>query len=272
MSFWRRIGGSIRSFWRRAGLKLFGPNSSFLPSAIVSIQQIDFPLRSGQASVICDYRTPLYEIVAEVADYDCYQLERCDFAAGSGGVVVDAGANIGVTAVVLADRFKGRILCLEPVPENCDWLRRNLERNAVSRAEILPIGLAGRTRRDWLWRHPEYSVSGHFDSDLRPQAHAGMVGSQADFLSLADLLVQTQAEEIVLLKLDVEGAEHEIIEALDPATARRILQITLEAHEQGLGRTAGRLARRLQSLGYRIQCLPERLGRKDLSHILAQRK
>lgn len=272
MSIWRRTHRSIRARWKRAGLRLFGPTSSFLPSPVVTVQQIDFPLKSRQGSVVCDYRTPLYEMVAEVVDYDCYQLERCDFSAGNGSVVIDAGANVGVSALVLADRFQGRVLCLEPVPENCEWLRRNIERNAVSRAEVLTIGLAGRSRRDWLWRDPEQSVSGHFDPGLSPQAHRGLLGSQADFLSITDLLVQTRAEEVVLLKLDVEGAEHEIIEALDPATARRIQQITMEVHDLETGQNSRQIARRLQFLGYQIRSIPERLGRKGLSHILAQRK
>jgi FkbM family methyltransferase len=205
-------------------------------------------------------------------DYDCYQLERCCFKAGSPGVVIDAGANVGVSAIVLADRFPGRVLCMEPVPENCEWLRRNIERNAVSRAEVLPIGLAGRSRRDWIWRDPEQSVSGHFDRELSPQSHHGLLGSEADFLSISDLLSRTGAKEVVLLKLDVEGAEHEIIDALDPTTARQIQQITMEVHDLDRGRNSRRMARKLQSLGYQIWRIPERLGRKNLSHILAQRK
>jgi hypothetical protein len=52
------------------------------------------------------------------------------------------------------------------------------------------------------------------------------------------------------LKLDCEGAEHEIVASMTPATARRIAQITMELHKVP-GFDAQTLKERLEQLGYR---------------------
>ncbi|MFT3830066.1 MAG: FkbM family methyltransferase [Opitutaceae bacterium] len=271
MTLWRRIRHALR--WRlkriRERLGLANP-TAFIPSLVISRQQMDFPCGGGTASVISDYRTPLYETVAEVMDYDCYQLRDCDWTDHGRSIVVDAGANVGVTAVAFAGLFTGRIICLEPVPENLGWLRENLARNSIDRAEIWPVGVAGTTRRDWLWRDPEQSVSAHFNADLTPAFTAGLSGTEAEFLTLSDILERAGAEDIALLKLDIEGAEHEVIATLDASVARRIRQITFEVHESGAGANMRILCRRLESLGYRLTRRPERFGRKGLGHLLAR--
>ncbi len=151
-----------------------------MPAAVIVRQQVDFQYAGQPMSVVSDYRTPLYDTVAEVMEYDCYQLCGCDWTDSGGGIVVDAGANVGVSALALAGRFPGRIICLEPVPENLRWLQENLASNGAARAEVWPVGLAGCARRDWLWRDPEQSVSAHFNADLAPGVATSLVGTEAD--------------------------------------------------------------------------------------------
>ena len=242
-----------------------------MPAAVIVRQQVDFEYLGQPMSVASDYRTPLYETVAEVMDYDCYQLCGCDWTDSGGGIVVDAGANVGVSALALAGRFPGRIICLEPVPENLRWLQENLANNSVSRAEVWPVGLAGCARRDWLWRDPEQSVSAHFNADLAPGDATCLFGTEANFLTVPDILSRAKAEQIVLLKMDIEGAEHEIMASFSEAIARRVRQITFEVHDIDYGTNQRSLCRRLHALGYRVTIRPERFGRKGLSHVLAQR-
>jgi len=39
-------------------------------------------------------------MIAEVVDYDCYQLKKLEWESGRDRYIVDIGANVGVTALV----------------------------------------------------------------------------------------------------------------------------------------------------------------------------
>jgi FkbM family methyltransferase len=80
-----------------------------------------------------------------------YVLERRELLhrVEPGGLVVDVGANIGYMAMLIADEVgpSGRILCLEPVPENLHELRRNIELNRLDRIEVMPMAAGDRNGR-----------------------------------------------------------------------------------------------------------------------------
>jgi FkbM family methyltransferase len=78
-----------------------------------------------------------------------------------GGTVLDVGANIGCYTVPMAIRAKslgGRVVAIEPVPSNVQWLRHNLAINECSSiVDIHEIGLSDQTgnaeivlTEDWL--------------------------------------------------------------------------------------------------------------------------
>jgi hypothetical protein len=69
---------------------------AFLAAPSVERQTIRFRFLGRTLTVEADYDTPLYETVAEVVDYDCYQLRRVADALRN-TAVLDVGANIGVT-------------------------------------------------------------------------------------------------------------------------------------------------------------------------------
>jgi hypothetical protein len=74
----------------------------------------------------------LYEVLA----FKAYHISSALLPADNVRVIVDCGANIGITSLFLAARYpRAKILSVEPHPENFALLKTNVE--AVSR--ILPI-------------------------------------------------------------------------------------------------------------------------------------
>jgi len=71
-------------------------------------------------------------MIAEVVDYDCYQLKKIEWEPGRDRCIVDIGANVGVTALVLSQIPGARVVCYEPDAGNCSFLRGNIERNGGS--------------------------------------------------------------------------------------------------------------------------------------------
>jgi len=218
-----------------------------------------------------DFRTPLYEMVSELAGVDCYGLSDLVALKRPGDVVVDAGANIGVASLVMAARFGCTVYALEPVVENVEMLRRNLAANAEDRVQVIQAGLAGSDRTDRLWQDPAQSVSAHFNEVATLERPAGLRPIEAEFVSLRTLLARVGVNDVLLLKMDIEGGEYEVVQSLDPMMARRIRSISLEVHDQGAGRNVRAISAHLRALGYDVSVRPHIGDRRTLHYLLARR-
>src|SRR5260370_37471881 len=96
----------------------------FIPAPSIRRQRME--VRIGGEIVVfeADYATPLYETIAEIVDYDCYQLGKIQFSRSNNNVVLDIGANIGVSALAFSQYHSGKIICFEPIERNCALLDR----------------------------------------------------------------------------------------------------------------------------------------------------
>jgi FkbM family methyltransferase len=147
--------------------------------------------------------------------------------------IVDGGANIGMFSVLASGYFPDvPIVCYEPDGENVSHLKRNLELNKI-RAEVFSKGLWSSDRT--LYFHPADSYTGHVsESPSRFPIEC----------------VAAKVENGCWLKLDIEGAEYEVL----PEILRRGLRpgfISMEIHfnnEKG-----GLLISILEECGYRLR-------------------
>lgn len=141
---------------------------------------------------------------------------------GHASVVLDIGANVGFFTLLAARRTgsQGAVVAFEPLPRNLAFLRRHLALNGVANVEVLPIALSS------------HSGTARFGSAANP----AMGG-----LSLAgDLEVQTDTlDELVasggvsppdFLKIDVEGAEYDVLTGASAVLTRHRPLILLSTH------------------------------------------
>lgn len=128
-------------------------------------------------------------------------------------VIVDVGANIGMTSLYYLTLYpKAHVYCFEPVPENLELLRKNLEPYA-GRVTIVPKGL-GEAEGVFTFERstdPRNFGGGGF--------HGGGEGDTS--LSLPVTTLQQVAEEycidrVDLIKLDAEGAEGPTLRGAPP--------------------------------------------------------
>jgi FkbM family methyltransferase len=143
-------------------------------------------------------------------------------------VIVDAGANIGVTALYFAAVFpEARIFCFEPLPANLALLRENTAPFG-DRIVVIPKGLSDRTAV--LDFHPS------------PNAHdfsAGGFGAWGQTNSTQHLEVTTLDEAmreygipgIDVLKLDIEGSEGPALRGTSPEVLEKLDVIVGELHD-----------------------------------------
>jgi FkbM family methyltransferase len=257
-----RVANSVQRAFR------FPPGYVFYPAPSVEQQEITFRAFGVQFTAVSDYRTPLYETIAEIADYDCYQLAGLPLTEHPELVVIDVGANVGISALALSALHQGPIVCFEPIPDNCSTLQRNLERNSLDRVTVLPYAIGSRSGRHNAHMDPDFSVSARTDG-VEPDEASEVVA--VDMLTLDEALAAAGASQILLMKLDCEGAEYDILEQLDERLARRIRFISLEVHDVSPTRNVGVLKRQLEALGYMVTYRPEMQRRPQLHHLLAAR-
>lgn len=152
-----------------------------------------------------------------------------------GSVCFDVGAHAGLYTLLLSRKAR-RVYAFEPLPANLAALHRTLARNRVANAVTVPFALAGRTGL-MSFREGEHSSEGRLDPD---GAVPVMGVTCADFIS-------RYGESPDLLKIDVEGAELDLLRgSLDFFRARRP-DLLLSTHGEGIKSECLRL---LRDIGY----------------------
>ena len=131
-------------------------------------------------------------------------------ALGPGAVLYDVGANIGFLSLVAATLVggAGRVYAFEPAPANIAVLRANVERNALSQVTIVESAVAEAPGRMSLQldRYAGGHVLANAGAVLNPQGQV-----EVDVISLDDFARQAGVRSPDLVKIDVEGAEMQVI-------------------------------------------------------------
>jgi FkbM family methyltransferase len=167
--------------------------------------------------------------------------------ASAGGVVVDAGAHVG-TFTATAAAHAAHVVAVEPNPANLALLRANLERNAIDNVEVVEGAL-------WPGGEAvELALSGPTSAGSVVDDSGG--GSSGTTVSVPavdlDALVE-RVGAIDLLKLDIEGAEFELLRAASPAALAQIDVIVGELHLWADPSGGEELRRRLEGEGFDVE-------------------
>ena len=127
-----------------------------------------------------------------------------EFGPHSGDIVLDCGANIGVTVHEELAAGAKRIVAIEPAPENLECLRRNYPDEIKSgRVIVYPKGVWDKDDFLTLKVDPKNSAADSFVIQ-RP----GAVDVQKIPLTTIDNLVkELKLDRVDYIKMDIEGAE-----------------------------------------------------------------
>lgn len=119
----------------------------------------------------------------------------------TGDTVIDAGAFIGRHALAYARDVgpTGRVIAIEPHPENFRLLQRNVKQNGYANVSCVQCALS------------DYSGQGVLAYDRETSTSALSPGQRRTVpvrvCTLDDLLSELQVRQVDLMKVDVEGAE-----------------------------------------------------------------
>ena len=133
--------------------------------------------------------------------------------------IVDCGANIGLTALCLADRYpNAKIIAVEPHPDNFRLLRQNTAiEPRIKPIQACVVGAADQER---------------FISTDRPSwgncTNSDGLGVRVACKTVQQLLGDNPSLTIDLLKIDIEGAEKELFS--HPAFLQQTRLVIIELH------------------------------------------
>jgi FkbM family methyltransferase len=133
--------------------------------------------------------------------------------------VVDAGAHIGLASAFFASRFPGvHLFSIEPDDGNFRVLSKNLQR--FPNVTVFQGGLWGEKSRLRI-----------ANKDDRCWSYTLETGGEIPGITVDDILVSTGRNEIDVLKMDIEGAEQEVL-ATSKSWIHRVNAILIELHDR----------------------------------------
>jgi FkbM family methyltransferase len=169
-----------------------------------------------------------------------------------GRTVYDVGAWEGTTALALARRVgpSGSVLAFEPNPAAAAKLRTNLALNGVTNVSLLDVAVGDSTREVDLSFQRNATGRAHILSEPRPKSR---VHVRVPMATLDELREQRGLPPPDLIKIDVEGAETEVLRGARRTIVAHRPDLLLELH----GRTTAEKRKKretvleeLRALGY----------------------
>lgn len=173
-----------------------------------------------------------------------------------GDVVLDIGANIGYYSVLASKLVgkKGKVYAFEPDPRNLKLLYKNLEVNGCQNVVVVEAALGSKKGKLFLTQ----DISNPGESSLAK----GKKGKKilVDVIRLDDFVRQKRIKNVDLIKIDVEGAELEVLRGgLATLKKARDLKIFIECNAPALrkfGESGISLCAFLKGLGLEIKEIP----------------
>ncbi len=140
--------------------------------------------------------------------------------------VVDIGAHIGAFTVWAANRaLEGLVISYEANPENYQQLEKNVKLNNLSNVRIYNLAIAGNSGSRKLYLGDTNNGMGSF---YESQTNKFVI---VPAISLTEVFIDNNLNKIDVLKLDVEGAEYEILLNCPPDYLKKIKSIVFEYHD-----------------------------------------
>jgi FkbM family methyltransferase len=179
-----------------------------------------------------------------------------------GGVVYDIGANVGFFSLLSSRRVgaEGRVYAFEPLPRNVAAIERSARLNGFTWLEVFAkaAGAASGEAELNLARHIGGAMLASIGS---PPDRRGSI--PVEVVAVDDLIRERSLRPPSLVKIDVEGAELEVIRGME-ATLRAHRPVLIceldDASEAGLEAKIADLSVLLAGLGYGLERLAPGYG------------
>ncbi len=207
-----------------------------------------------------------------------YEAPVQDAVAGlvrQGMVFYDIGANVGFFSVLAAKLVgpAGAVYAFEPVPENASLVERNARLNALGNISVFEVAVSDQTGRSELLL-ARYAGGAVLKSAGTPPDLSGCISVET--ATIDDLVKRQELRPPDIVKIDVEGAERNVLQGMVDTLRRRGPTVVMEfddAVEAKCLEKMGACRKLLETVQYETTVLPNsyRDGNWFVRHLVAQR-
>lgn len=174
-----------------------------------------------------------------------------------GGVFYDIGANIGFFSIIGAKLVgtTGKVYAFEPAPDNAAKIRHNARLNNFSQITVIEKAVSGSMGEGQFLLTE--NIGGHTlaSADRPPDVRGSMT---VDLVSIDELIARGELTPPTLVKIDVEGAELDVLQGMKQTLAQYQPLVVYEIdakQEEAFKRKQQAVADFWQSQSYQIQPL-----------------
>jgi FkbM family methyltransferase len=159
-----------------------------------------------------------------------YEMSKMALAArwvNSGDTVFDIGAHVGIYTLLFSGRVgnPGHVVSFEPSPRNVAFLRRHVQLNRLGNVTVIEAALSSSART------ARFSLT-----DSLSTGHLASCGTLDVQTLTIDAVVESQHRVPALMKIDVEGAEMEVLLGAEGALTDVRPVILIATHSEALKR------------------------------------
>ena len=197
-----------------------------------------------------------YKVVDETWNENVYRLHEYQFKENA--VFIDIGANIGSVSLYVdsfnkfrEDANKIKVYSIEPEPHNFFLLKENIKNNPTENITVVNNAI-------WYEQKNVFITNRGGNSSI---VDGGLTESvEVLAITIQDLVERYGIDEIDVMKIDIEGAEFDLIINTPPEILSKIRYLTLEFDKSFDGRFAIMIEKLSKQFGIEILGSPERGG------------
>jgi FkbM family methyltransferase len=223
-------------------------------TSILNHENYNFQIREYAEDPSDDHNLD-FKVINETWIENVYRIHQGQFFGG--GVFIDVGANIGAVSLFVdsfnkdrEDNSKIKVYAVEPEPNNLYLLSQNIENNPTENITIV---------NNAIW-HEEKMVSISNRGGNSSIVDKDEDKSEVLAITLETLFSTYDIKEVDVMKIDIEGAEFDLIINTPAETLAKINRLVLEFDKSFDGRFGQMIEKLSKQFGIDILGSPERGG------------
>jgi FkbM family methyltransferase len=195
-----------------------------------------------------------WKIIEETWTENVYRIHQWQFAEDA--VFVDIGANVGSVSLFV-DNFnkdredKIRVFAVEPEPHNLSLLQENIKNNPVENVTVINKAICHQNKEVLITNRG--GNSSIFEIE-------GVEQTKIQAITLEKLFKDNNIKHVDVMKIDIEGAEFDLIINAPEKTLAKIKYLTLEFDKSFDGKFGIMVEKLAKQFGLEILGSPERGG------------
>ena len=148
--------------------------------------------------------------------------------------IVDVGGCIGMYSVVYSNLYSsGKIYTFEPLKKNYEQLKKNLKFNKCNNVSVFNLGLSDKKKNTFIGI-PDASFNKRYKSNINDGLYSIYSKKKTSLIKLDKLdhiIRKKKIKKVDFIKIDVEGAEYEVLKGSEKLIKKNHPVIQLEFNE-----------------------------------------